>query len=67
MYKTTHLQNQDLGYDYFDFPDGDPYPGSFNGTLDSHGTSVAGEIGMSKDNDKCGVGVAYQSTITGEW
>ena len=32
----------------------------------NHGTNVAGVIGMAKDNGKCGVGVAYHSTITGE-
>ena len=31
-----------------------------------HGTSVAGVIAMVKDNNKCGVGIAYNCTITGE-
>jgi len=32
---------------------------------EDHGTNCAGEIAMIKDNNICGVGVAYQSTITG--
>ena len=35
------------------------------GKLRDHGTSVAGVIAMVKDNEKCGVGIAYHSTITG--
>ena len=31
-----------------------------------HGTSVAGIIAMVKDNNKCGVGIAYNCKITGE-
>ena len=54
------MQVRYLGYDYIDRDD-DPFP-SFS---DNHGTAVAGIIGMSKDNDVCGVGVAYSSTITG--
>ena len=34
--------------------------------LSQHGTSVAGVIAMVKDNNKCGVGIAYNCTITGE-
>lgn len=33
--------------------------------LHSHGILVAGVIAMEKDDNTCGVGVAYQSTITG--
>ena len=32
---------------------------------DTHGTYVAGVIGMEKSNSVCGVGVAYNSLITG--
>ena len=32
---------------------------------DSHGTSCAGIIAMEKGNEHCGVGVAYNSNITG--
>ena len=36
-----------------------------DGVRDSHGTSCAGIIAMEKDNDVCGVGVAYRANITG--
>ena len=42
--------------------DGDPRPRSSSNT---HGTQCAGIIGMAKDNNKCGVGVAYNSKIAG--
>lgn len=32
----------------------------------SHGTRCAGEIAAAKDNNICGVGVAYDSMIAGE-
>jgi kexin len=31
----------------------------------NHGTNVAGQIGMEKGNGFCGVGIAYNSFITG--
>ena len=34
---------------------------------DSHGTNCAGIIAMEKSNRVCGVGVAYQSSITGNF
>jgi len=40
----------------------DPSPSS---PLESHGTSCAGEIAMVRDNNKCGVGVAYQCSLGG--
>ncbi len=55
------MQIQRLGYDYYD-NDPDPSPGLFS----SHGTSVAGVVGMAKGNGICGVGVAYDASITGE-
>ena len=55
------MQAPRLAFDYLD-GDADPIPSFFDG----HGTSVAGEIGMAKDNGICGVGIAYQSTITGQ-
>ena len=42
------------------------FPGETNGERDSHGTSCAGIIAMEKSNEVCGVGVAYESLITGE-
>jgi hypothetical protein len=41
------------------------FPGLFNGTRSSHGTACAGIVAMEKSNDVCGVGVAYNSGITG--
>ena len=32
---------------------------------DSHGTSVAGQIAMVRDNGYCGVGVAYDAKYAG--
>ena len=31
-----------------------------------HGTACAGIVAMAKDNDQCGVGVAFDSNIGGE-
>ena len=31
-----------------------------------HGTRCAGEIAMQADNNKCGVGVAYNSKVGGK-
>ena len=45
---------------------GNAFPGETNGVRDSHGTSCAGIVAMEKSNRVCGVGVAYQSRITGE-
>ncbi len=54
-----------MDYDYAD-DDTDPFPVGEFGSCDSdHGTCCAGEIAMVKNNGHCGVGVAYQSTITG--
>ena len=44
----------------------DATPEFVNGKRNSHGTKCAGVIAMEKNNDKCGVGVAYKSSITGE-
>ena len=41
------------------------FPGVVAGKREAHGTSCAGIIAMEKSNNKCGVGVAYQSSITG--
>ncbi len=68
MFKHTLSPNRQvrtLGYDYFD-DDSDPFPPTIAELgRDSHGTNVAGVIAMAKSNDDCGIGVAYQSTITG--
>ncbi len=44
--------------------DGNPFPIVVDGVRESHGTSCAGIIAMEK-NSHCGVGVAYNSQITG--
>ena len=59
------MQVSNLGYDYLDNDDS-PFPSENNGERDDHGTGCAGEIAMVKNNGVCGVGVAYQSSITGE-
>ena len=46
--------------------DGNPFPDVDGfGYRESHGTNCAGEIAMAKSNSHCGVGVAYNSRITG--
>ncbi len=50
-----------MDYDYVD-DDSNPFP---VGESSDHGTYCAGAIAMVKSNGFCGVGVAYQSTITG--
>ena len=49
--------------------EGDAFPGisSSTGNLSTHGTYCAGIIAMEKNNNKCGVGVAYNSKITGQY
>ena len=36
------------------------------GSIDRHGTSCAGVIAMARDNDYCGVGVAYDARLVGK-
>lgn len=47
--------------------DADVYPSINTATsrLHHHGTSCAGVLAMAKDNDICGVGVAYHSKVAG--
>jgi hypothetical protein len=33
--------------------------------INSHGTRCAGEVAAARDNDICGVGVAYDSKVAG--
>ena len=40
-----------------------PFPAS---SSDNHGTNVAGEIAMTRNNTICGVGVAYDARIAGK-
>ena len=41
----------------------DPSPSSAD---DFHGTGCAGIIGMARDNNYCGVGVAYNCKLGGQ-
>ncbi len=54
------LQYDFVGGDVDAFPEGE-----FGDCRDDHGTCCAGEIAMIKSNGVCGVGVAYETTITG--
>ena len=45
-----------------DSPNPDPIPAR---SSDSHGTNVAGEIAMTRNNTVCGVGVAYDARLAG--
>lgn len=46
--------------------DYDAYPSTDStGRLHRHGTSCAGVLAMAKNNNVCGVGVAYQSKVAG--
>ncbi|XP_064404069.1 neuroendocrine convertase 2-like isoform X2 [Halichondria panicea] len=48
----------------FAHDDNDPTPTKYYGDEpDRHGTSCGGEIAMAKDNNQCGVGVAYNSNL----
>ena len=52
-----------LQHDYID-EDDDPFFSKKDYAY-AHGTGVAGIIGMEKNNHVCGIGVAYNSFITG--
>jgi len=51
----------------YDFSSNDPfpYPRYTDDWFNSHGTRCAGEVAAAKDNDICGVGVAYNSMVAG--
>ena len=60
--RLIYLQDADASYNYMEsISDPSPY-----NAMDSHGTSCAGEIGMARDNNYCGVGVAYNCKLGGE-
>ena len=62
---TFTLQDSSLQLDALD-DDGDPFPIiNEDGVRESHGTNCAGIVAMTKNNSHCGVGVAYNSQITG--
>ena len=58
-------QNSDVSYDMND-DDYDPSPRKMKRQLNSHGTRCAGEIAMEANNEKCGVGVAFNAQIGGK-
>lgn len=64
----TLLQDSKASWDFTE-DDNDPTPSqpSKSDEPNSHGTNCAGEIAMVKDNNKCGVGVAYESSIGCEY
>ncbi|GIY88795.1 neuroendocrine convertase 1 [Caerostris extrusa] len=47
--------------------DPDPFPRYDESDSNNHGTRCAGEIAMSANNLKCGVGVAYNAKIGGSF
>ncbi|UJR15379.1 hypothetical protein I4U23_002327 [Adineta vaga] len=59
-----HNYNAEASYD-FSSNDRYPYPRYTDDWFNSHGTRCAGEIAAARDNNICGVGVAYDSKIAG--
>ncbi|ESP02909.1 hypothetical protein LOTGIDRAFT_212426 [Lottia gigantea] len=64
--------HEDLRHNYnanasYDFSSNDPYPyPRYTDTwFNSHGTRCAGEVSAARDNNVCGVGVAYGSKVAG--
>ncbi|XP_061116792.1 neuroendocrine convertase 1-like [Conger conger] len=51
-------------YDFND-NDPDPFPRYDSANENKHGTRCAGEIAMQANNNKCGVGVAYNAKVGG--
>ena len=47
----------------YDFVEGDQDP--LAGSDDTHGTPCAGIVSAAKNNDTCGVGIAYNSNLAG--
>jgi len=56
--------NAEASYD-FSSNDPYPYPRYTDDWFNSHGTRCAGEVSAARDNDVCGVGVAYDSKVAG--
>lgn len=56
--------NAEASYD-FSSNDAFPYPRYTDDWFNSHGTRCAGEIAAKRDNEICGVGVAYGSRVAG--
>ena len=64
MNPSIHHQLNDLDLDAVG-NSSSAFPGVVDGKRANHGTNCAGIIAMEKSNNKCGVGVAYHSSITG--
>uniref|UniRef100_A0A8C8BU57 Neuroendocrine convertase 1 n=1 Tax=Oncorhynchus tshawytscha TaxID=74940 RepID=A0A8C8BU57_ONCTS len=63
---TDIYPNYDTAASYdFNDNDPDPFPRYDSTNENKHGTRCAGEIAMQADNNKCGVGVAYNSKVGG--
>uniref|UniRef100_A0A8C2JXH7 Neuroendocrine convertase 1 n=1 Tax=Cyprinus carpio TaxID=7962 RepID=A0A8C2JXH7_CYPCA len=63
---TDIYPNYDPAASYdFNANDPDPFPRYDSTNENKHGTRCAGEIAMQADNNKCGVGVAYNSKVGG--
>ncbi|XP_053639706.2 neuroendocrine convertase 1-like [Cherax quadricarinatus] len=60
----THNYDAEISYDFNDNDD-DPTPRYDSHFSNSHGTRCAGEIAMTANNHKCGVGVAYGARVGG--
>ena len=54
-------------YASFDINDKDPDPMPQDNGDNKHGTRCAGEVSAVADNDVCGVGVAFNSSIGGNF
>ncbi|CAM4739986.1 unnamed protein product [Rotaria magnacalcarata] len=59
-----HNYNAAASYD-FSSNDRYPYPRYTDDWFNSHGTRCAGEVAAARDNNVCGVGVAYDSMVAG--
>nr|CAG4640704.1 EOG090X02T5 [Eulimnadia texana] len=66
-YMHPDLRNNYNAKASYDFSSNDPYPYPryTDDWFNSHGTRCAGEVSAARDNNICGVGVAYDSKIAG--
>lgn len=66
-YMHPDLRNNYNAKASYDFSSNDPfpYPRYTDDWFNSHGTRCAGEVSAARDNDVCGVGVAYDSKVAG--
>nr|CAG4648540.1 EOG090X02T5 [Polyphemus pediculus] len=66
-YMHPDLRNNYNAKASYDFSSNDPfpYPRYTDDWFNSHGTRCAGEVSAARDNEVCGVGVAYDSKVAG--